>query len=154
MKQLMKNFTIIFSLCLLLSSSSFSFVSQLVVFTIRDENVRLIGLRKANTREVKQYEKKPKNISQKDWNEAEIPELTTSEMSKLRPAKEVLPEVVAAYNSGTLKRKQGQRGSQKSPTKQAVSIRLSTEVVDFFKKGGKGWQTRVDDVLREYVGSH
>ncbi|MBS1256584.1 MAG: hypothetical protein MAG581_02409 [Deltaproteobacteria bacterium] len=54
----MKNFTIIFSLCLLLSSSSFSFVSQLVVFTIRDENVRLIGLRKANTREVKQYEKK------------------------------------------------------------------------------------------------
>jgi uncharacterized protein (DUF4415 family) len=69
--------------------------------------------------------KKPKNISQKDWNEAEIPELTTSEMSKLRPAKEVLPEVVAAYNSGTLKRKQGQRGSQKSPTKQAVSIRLS-----------------------------
>ena len=57
MKQLMKNFTIIFSLCLLLSSSSFSFVSQLVVFTIRDENVRLIGLRKANTREVKQYEK-------------------------------------------------------------------------------------------------
>jgi hypothetical protein len=58
MKQLMKNFTIIFSLCLLLSSSSFSFVSQLVVFTIRDENVRLIGLRKANTREVKQYEKK------------------------------------------------------------------------------------------------
>ena len=58
MKQLMKNFTIIISLCLLLSSSSFSFVSQLVVFTIRDENVRLIGLRKANTREVKQYEKK------------------------------------------------------------------------------------------------
>ena len=76
--------------------------------------------------------KKPKNISQKDWNEAEIPELTTSEMS----------------------RKQGQRGSQKSPTKQAVSIRLSTEVVEFFKKGGKGWQTRVDDVLREYVGSN
>ena len=72
-------------------------------------------------------------------------------MSKMRPPNEVLPDVVAAYHSGTLKRKRGQRGVQKSPTKQAVSIRLSTEVVDFFKQSGKGWQTRVDDVLREYV---
>ena len=98
--------------------------------------------------------KKPDNILQKEWHKAEIPEFNSAKMSKMRPANEVLPDVVAAYHSGTLKRKRGQRGVQKSPTKQAVSIRLSTEVVDFFKQSGKGWQTRVDDVLREYVVSH
>ena len=95
--------------------------------------------------------KKPDNILQKEWHEAEIPEFNSAKMSKMRPANEVLSDVVAAHHFGTLKRKQGQRGVQKSPTKQAVSIRLSTEVVDFFKQSGKGWQTRVDDVLREYV---
>lgn len=39
-------------------------------------------------------------------------------------------------------------------TKQAISIRLSPEVLDYFKSGGPGWQTRIDRVLREYVASH
>jgi uncharacterized protein (DUF4415 family) len=38
-------------------------------------------------------------------------------------------------------------------TKQAVSIRLSPEVVEYFKATGKGWQTRMDAVLKEYVDS-
>ncbi|NQU65044.1 MAG: BrnA antitoxin family protein, partial [SAR324 cluster bacterium] len=46
------------------------------------------------------------------------------------------------------------RGVQKSPTKVPVSIRLSTEVIDYFKAQGKGWQTRVDEVLQEFVNSH
>ena len=41
------------------------------------------------------------------------------------------------------------------PTKEnpklPVSIRLSPEVVAYFKATGKGWQTRLDEVLREYV---
>jgi uncharacterized protein (DUF4415 family) len=39
-------------------------------------------------------------------------------------------------------------------TKQAISIRLSPEVLDYFKSAGPGWQTRIDAVLREYVASH
>ncbi|NBC47832.1 MAG: hypothetical protein GVY22_07560 [Gammaproteobacteria bacterium] len=39
-------------------------------------------------------------------------------------------------------------------TKQAISIRLSPEVIAYFKAGGPGWQTRIDAVLREYVASH
>ncbi len=39
-------------------------------------------------------------------------------------------------------------------TKQPVSIRLSPEVVEYFKSTGKGWQTRVDEVLKDYVDSH
>ena len=45
------------------------------------------------------------------------------------------------------------RGPQKAPVKQPVSIRLSPEVVEYFKAEGSGWQTRIDAVLREYVAS-
>lgn len=43
------------------------------------------------------------------------------------------------------------RGPQQVPTKRAVSIRLSPEVLDYFKATGKGWQTRLDEVLKGYV---
>ena len=46
------------------------------------------------------------------------------------------------------------RGQQKAPTKQPVSIRLSSEVVEYFKSTGKGWQTRMDEVLLDYVKTH
>jgi uncharacterized protein (DUF4415 family) len=36
-------------------------------------------------------------------------------------------------------------------TKQAVSLRLSPEVVTYFKATGPGWQTRLDAVLKDYV---
>lgn len=46
------------------------------------------------------------------------------------------------------------RGPQQTPTKQAVSIRLSPEVLDYFKATGKGWQTRLDEILKGYVREH
>ena len=39
-------------------------------------------------------------------------------------------------------------------TKERVTIRLSPEVTAFFRAGGKGWQTRLDEVLQEYVKAH
>ena len=41
------------------------------------------------------------------------------------------------------------RGLQKAPTKVAVSLRLSADVVKHFKDTGPGWQTRIDDALRK-----
>jgi uncharacterized protein (DUF4415 family) len=37
--------------------------------------------------------------------------------------------------------------------KQAVSLRLDREVMDWFKRQGKGYQTRINAVLRAYVNS-
>ena len=48
-------------------------------------------------------------------------------------------------------RKPGQRGPQVAPTKQLVSVRYSPEVLAFFKAGGAGWQSRMDDALEEWV---
>ena len=35
--------------------------------------------------------------------------------------------------------------------KQAVSVRLDADVLEFFKAGGKGYQTRINMVLRSYM---
>lgn len=51
------------------------------------------------------------------------------------------------------KRKPGQRGPQAAPTKQLVSVRYSPEVLAFFKGGGAGWQTRMDEALKQWVAS-
>jgi uncharacterized protein (DUF4415 family) len=47
------------------------------------------------------------------------------------------------------------RGRPKSKSKKLlVSVRYSPEVVDYFKSTGDGWQTRMDQVLRQYVARH
>ena len=38
--------------------------------------------------------------------------------------------------------------------KVATTIRLSPEVMDHFKAGGRGWQTRIDAALRDWIGKH
>ena len=35
--------------------------------------------------------------------------------------------------------------------KQSVSIRLDEDVLDYFKAGGRGYQTRINAVLKSYV---
>jgi uncharacterized protein (DUF4415 family) len=40
------------------------------------------------------------------------------------------------------------RGPNKAPTKKLVSLRLSGEVIEKYKAGGQGWQSRIDQNLR------
>ena len=47
------------------------------------------------------------------------------------------------------------RGRPKSDNKKLlVSVRYSPEVVAYFKSTGEGWQSRMDEALREYVAQH
>ena len=59
----------------------------------------------------------------------------------------------AVRNALAAKRKPGQRGPQVAPTKQLVSVRYSPEVLAFFRAGGTGWQTRMDDALKQWVSN-
>lgn len=59
----------------------------------------------------------------------------------------------AFWAKGTV-RLPGQRGPQKRPTKVAVTVRYSPEVVEFFRATGEGWQTRMNDALQAYVKRH
>ena len=45
------------------------------------------------------------------------------------------------------------RGRPKAAvSKQPVSLRLDPDVVDWFKRGGDGWQTRINNELRKVAG--
>ena len=47
------------------------------------------------------------------------------------------------------------RGRPKSDNKKLlVSVRYSPEVVAYFKSTGAGWQSRMDEALREYIERH
>lgn len=97
--------------------------------------------------------KKPEHVSQEDWDSVDVPDLTEEELARMRPASEVVPEIVAAYKAGTLKRRRGERGPQKAPKKRMLTIRFSQEVIEYFRATGPGWQTRMDEVLKEWIRS-
>jgi uncharacterized protein (DUF4415 family) len=60
-------------------------------------------------------------------------------------------EIAPGVSSKAKVRQPGRRGPQKLPTKVAVTVRYSPEVLDYFKASGDGWQTRMNDVLRRHV---
>src|SRR5689334_17919685 len=75
--------------------------------------------------------------------DAENPEITADEWKAMRPAHEVLPKVFG--RDGRVRAKY--RGKQKTPTKQAITIRLRAETLAAYRKTGKGWQTRLSDAV-------
>lgn len=90
----------------------------------------------------KQMQEKLKNTTPLTDKEGEVRELTEEEFSQARPISD-FPELQVLVKLS--------RGKQKAPTKEAVNIRLSPRVMDYFRSTGKGWQTRMNDVLCDYV---
>lgn len=42
----------------------------------------------------------------------------------------------------------------KARPKVSTTIRLSPDVIDHFRAGGRGWQTRIDRALRDWIKQH
>lgn len=80
--------------------------------------------------------------------EGEVRELTRKDIRRMRPMEEILSSHLVNVIK---KRKRGERGPQKEPTKVAVTVRYNTEVIEYFKKTGTGWQTRMNDVLMAHI---
>ncbi|WP_419813434.1 BrnA antitoxin family protein [Bacterioplanoides sp.] len=76
----------------------------------------------------------------------EVRELEAEDLHMFKPAHEVLPQ--------SLKKSLGVRGKQKSPVKKQISIRLSEDVLTAFKEAGPGWQTRIDNALKDWLAEH
>ena len=71
---------------------------------------------------------------------------TDAELAALKPAGEVLPGELL---EGLRKRRPGQRGPQKAPTKKRVTLRLDRDVLEHFRASGPGWQRGLNDALRK-----
>jgi uncharacterized protein (DUF4415 family) len=46
------------------------------------------------------------------------------------------------------------RGAGKKPAKVQTAIRFDQDVLSALKSTGRGWQTKVNDVMREWVTQH
>ena len=78
----------------------------------------------------------------------EVRELGAADIRAMRPAADVLSaELVAVLP----KRRPGERGPQKAPAKQQVTLRLDRDVLDGFRATGDGWQSRINAALRKAV---
>ncbi len=58
-------------------------------------------------------------------------------------SEDAVPHILARYRRT--------RGRQKAPTKEQIHIRLDADIVEHFRGGGPGWQTRLNDTLRQAV---
>lgn len=82
----------------------------------------------------------------------DLAELDEGFFARARPAREVLPPEV--YEGLLALRRRGERGPQKAPTKVQTTLRLSPEVSAAFRATGKGWQTRIDEALKDWLRTH
>jgi uncharacterized protein (DUF4415 family) len=77
------------------------------------------------------------------------PEWTKEDFAKARPAAEVLPEFIGREATQSLMRRS--RGRPQKPVKKInQTLRLDADVVEAYRQEGKGWQTRINEVLRQH----
>jgi uncharacterized protein (DUF4415 family) len=83
----------------------------------------------------------------------ENPEWTKEDFRLARPAIEVFTELMGKEKAEAFVYKKRGR-PPKSQTKKLVSMRLDGEVIDAFRARGAGWQTQINNVLRDWVSTH
>ncbi len=89
---------------------------------------------------------KPAHISQEAWDAVDVPEATDEEWSRAIPFKDAHPEMHADWK----------RGRGRPPAEQPkvhIGFRLAPDVVEGVKATGKGYNARVEKVLREALAN-
>lgn len=77
-------------------------------------------------------------------SDPDAPEATDEQLAAARPFTEAFPALAETLRKG------GRPRSERP--KLAVSIRLDQDVVERFKAEGPGWQSRMNDALRDAAG--
>jgi uncharacterized protein (DUF4415 family) len=76
-----------------------------------------------------------------------------SSLNTMQSFNDVFPDIVQAQAKGELTAHPVGRPKAQNP-KQAVTIRYDAAIIDYFKSTGKGWQTRMNDALNEWMKEH
>jgi uncharacterized protein (DUF4415 family) len=79
-------------------------------------------------------------------SDPDAPEATDEQLAQAKPFSEAFPALADAMRKNV-----GGRPKLDNP-KVAVSLRLDQEIVARFKASGPGWQTRMNDALRDAAG--
>jgi uncharacterized protein (DUF4415 family) len=77
------------------------------------------------------------------------PEWTRAEINKARPALEVVSEVFGEHAGAQLLRRRGR--PPKEDRKVNQTLRIDVDVLEAYRQEGRGWQTRINEVLRQHM---
>ena len=88
-------------------------------------------------------------LTQNALEDPDNPPLTDDDLAKARPASEVLHELLGQELATEMLKKRGR--PRKESTKQQVTLRISPEVIEYYRSTGRGWQSRIDQVLRDSI---
>ncbi len=87
---------------------------------------------------------KDRGYTDEDMREvADNPEWTDEELATAKPLEHFLPELAASL---------ARTRARRSPPRAKVTLDLDKAVVDHFRSTGKGWESRMGDVLRKAAG--
>ncbi|WP_301103410.1 BrnA antitoxin family protein [Propionivibrio sp.] len=85
--------------------------------------------------------------------DADNPEWTADDFAKAKPASEVLPKLFSAAMAAEMLRPKRGRPVSASP-KMHINLRLDADVVTAFQTTGRGWQTRLNTALKDWLKTH
>ncbi len=107
---------------------------------------------------------KPKATSKQSFNAKQIaaavaaaPARAQADADNPRSKRGDWDKAIVSQSIGELRATLGERrkrGPNKLPTKEQVAVRYSPEVLNAFRATGRGWQTRMDEALRDWLKTH
>ena len=80
----------------------------------------------------------------------EAPEAAEDWFRRAKTARDVLPDLVGHQAARELLSPRRGRPPSDSP-KEHLNIRLDVDIVEAFRSTGRGWQTRINDALRDWL---
>ena len=84
----------------------------------------------------------------------ENPEWTAQDFKKARPAAEVLRKHLPKETVDEMLKPKPGRPAGSGRKAPATAVRFDSDILAAFKATGKGWQTRINDALREWLKTH
>jgi len=112
-------------------------------FTMRGDVLRAIGQIVGKGSGMANRDKKPADVSPEVWASVDVPEATDAEFATAKAFKQVFP---AQYKSWK-KKKMGP--PPVATPKVHIGFRLAADVVDAVRASGRGYNARVEKVLRD-----
>ena len=92
--------------------------------------------------------KKTRDDDRRSHLDDENPEWTKEDFARARPAAEALPEFIGRKATEELIRRSRGR-PPKTDKKVNQTLRLDPDVLEAYRQEGRGWQARINEILRE-----
>ena len=92
---------------------------------------------------------KKKSADRASRPDDENPEWTPEDLAKARPALEVLADVFGPAAAESIRRGRGRPAKVDKKVNQ--TLRLDADVLDAYRQEGSGWQTRINQILRQHM---